>query len=59
MKFISVSQAAELLQIKVSTVRYMIFKKQIPFYKVGRSIRFSEQDLVSWVLGNKQGGLNE
>lgn len=52
-KLLTVEQAAIQLNLKVSRVRYEVFKKTIPFYKIGRSIRFSEKDLANWLLAHK------
>lgn len=45
----SVSQTAEFLNLKVSRVRNMVFKKQIPYLKVGASIRFDKEQLQNWI----------
>lgn len=48
-KFITILEAAELLNLKVSRLRYEIFHKRIPFFKVGRTIMFDPIELVEWV----------
>jgi excisionase family DNA binding protein len=55
-KILTLEQAANLLNLKVSRLRYEVFKKTIPFLKIGRNIRFSESDLISWLMEKKQGG---
>ena len=62
-QLLTISEAAEFLNLKTSRLRYEVFQKGIPYYKIGRSIRFSEKDLISWVMSKKQtvlvGGTNE
>lgn len=53
-KQLTIEQAANFLNLKVSRLRYEVFKKTIPHYKIGRSIRFSEQDLTAWLNSKKQ-----
>lgn len=59
-KLLTLIEASELLNLKVSRLRYEVFHKRIPHFKIGRSIRFSENELISWVMSQKQiGGSNE
>ena len=53
-RFLTLTQAADFLNFKVSRIRYEVFLKRIPHMKIGRSIRFSEKDLITWVLNQKQ-----
>ena len=53
-KFLTLLEAAELLNLKVSRLRYEVFNKSVPFFKIGRSIRFSEKDLIAWIMNQKQ-----
>lgn len=59
MKLLTIKQAAEFLTMSESRVRYEVFRKNISFFKIGRSIRFNEADLVEWVLSKKKGVPNE
>lgn len=45
-------QACELLNIKESKLRKMVFEKSIPFKKVGRSLRFSSEEIINWLDTN-------
>ena len=51
---IDINRASELLALPHSRIRFEVFRKNIPYYKIGRSIRFSEKDLITWVLDQKQ-----
>lgn len=53
-KFLTVLEAASFLNLKVSRLRYEVFHKNVPHFKIGRSIRFSEKDLIAWILNQKQ-----
>jgi excisionase family DNA binding protein len=37
------------LKLKPSKVRSMIFRKEIPYMKIGRLVRFSRQDIDLWL----------
>lgn len=52
---LTIEEAAAYLNLKVSRIRYEVFKKGIPCYKIGRSIRFSISELDSWVEKKKIG----
>jgi excisionase family DNA binding protein len=40
---------AKKLDVKESTVRSWVFKKEIPFRKIGRLVRFSESAIQDWL----------
>ena len=46
---LSIDDAAKLLQVKVSRLRTAVFKREIPFVRIGRLIRFKESDLRQWI----------
>jgi excisionase family DNA binding protein len=62
-KLLTILEAAELLTIKVSRLRTAVFRKEIPFIKIGRLVRFKEEDLMDWVTANthkvKKGFIDE
>ena len=50
------AQAAEMLNIKLGTLRSMVFHKSIPHIKVGpRTVRFRIKDLEAWVAAREEG----
>lgn len=53
MKIFDIKAAALFLSLTESRIRYEVFHKRIPYFKVGRSIRFDEKDLINWVLNQK------
>lgn len=58
-ELIDTKQAAAYLNMKVSRLRNLVFIKQIPFLKIGASVRFNKSDLVAWLENKKQGVQNE
>lgn len=46
---LDMKQAASLLCCSISTMRRLILNRQIPFYRVGHSIRFSKEELARYL----------
>lgn len=46
---LDVNEVAELLGVTVRFVRRLVAERRIPFYKVGKFIRFRSTDLADWV----------
>lgn len=53
---LNINQIANRLGIKQSTVRFLVFKKRIPFTKVGKAVRFSEERINEWLKKNEKLG---
>ena len=53
-RFLTLTEAAQYLNLKVSRMRYEVFHRSISYFKIGRSIRFDERDLIMWVANKKQ-----
>ena len=51
--YLSFQEAQEFLNVKESWLRNAVFKKEIPFHKFNRLIRFDMNDLLLWTLKNK------
>lgn len=47
------TEACEFLKIKKSRLRTAVFRKEIPFLKIGRLIRFDLSDLKLWIEEKK------
>jgi len=48
---ITIKELSKLLDVKPSWIKSMVFKKQIPFIKLGKKhIRFSRQAIQKWVV---------
>ncbi len=52
-KFLTVEDVAEMLQVTRTTI-YNLKKKGLPFIKLGKNIRFDQDEVVQWVKSNTQ-----
>jgi hypothetical protein len=50
---ILIEQAAEILQMKVGTVRRLVNELEIPHYKREHNIYFFEDELIKWIEDSK------
>ena len=48
-EILTIKEAAKFLNIKVSNLRSAVFKRKIPYFKLGALIRFKKSDLVEWL----------
>ena len=48
-KLLTKTEIAELLNVSVSTIEHYVFFKKIPFIKIGKLVRFSEDEISKWV----------
>ena len=48
-ELLSMEEVAKLLSVKISWIRSLVFKKQIPYLKIGKHIRFSTTEIEKWV----------
>jgi excisionase family DNA binding protein len=53
-KLLTIWEVCEQYQISTHHLRSLIFKKQIPFIKLGRLIRFNRQQLDDWIKVNSR-----
>jgi excisionase family DNA binding protein len=54
----TVVETSLFLNLKVSRIRSLIFKNEIPFHKLGSTVFFIKSELEIWAF-NLKGGLNE
>ena len=50
---ILIEQAAEILQMKIGTVRRLVNDQEIPHYKREHNIYFFEDELIKWIEDSK------
>jgi predicted HTH domain antitoxin len=50
---ILIERAAEILQMKVNTVRRLVNNREIPHYKREHNIYFFEDELIKWIEDSK------
>ncbi len=46
---IGAKETAEFLNINLETLYDWVQRRKIPYYKIGRSVKFDPQDLDRWV----------
>lgn len=54
MALLDVKQTAEVLGTSVRHVRELIYRKELPYYKVGALVRVDEDDLDAWLAAHRQ-----
>ncbi len=52
-EFFTVGELSEYLGIKKSSLYCMVERREIPFYKIGRLVRFKKADIDAWMEGLK------
>jgi excisionase family DNA binding protein len=50
----NVNEVAAFLGIKAQTVRDMVYRRSIPYRKVGRCLRFDPLEIEQWTRPNKE-----
>jgi len=48
-QFLTAKQLSELLQVDLSTIYLWTHTEFIPFYKLGKTVRFKEEDVLAWL----------
>ena len=48
-QLLTIEEASDFLNLKVSKLRRDVFMKAIPYYKFGSLIRFKKDELLKWV----------
>jgi excisionase family DNA binding protein len=52
-----VAQVASMLEVTESFVRRLVARQRIPFFKIGKFIRFDPDEVWTWVEENRSGVL--
>ena len=55
-KILNLADTAEYLSTKESHVRALVFKNEIPHFKLGRLLRFEIEKLDNWIKENSHEG---
>jgi len=50
---LDIKEAADFLNVKISWLRAAVFRKKIPYIKLNRLLRFSKEELQSWLKSQK------
>lgn len=51
--FLTIKSFCELYSLSEAVVRKWIFQKKIPYYKLGRQIRFDPDEIKEWILSKR------
>lgn len=51
----TIEQCSEYLGFPIQRLRKMCHKKEIPFLKLGRSVRFYRPDIIKWAMSKRVG----
>ena len=54
-KLIGFEEVSRLTSVPASTIRKMVTRKKIPCIRIGKHVRFDEEDIVSWIERSKVG----
>jgi len=55
-KILNPKEVSQLLQVKLSTIYQWTHQDYIPHYKVGRFVRFDEDEIVKWLRKSQCNG---
>lgn len=47
------NEASAITGLKISRLKYEVSRRKVPFVKIGRSVFFHREELLSWVLSFK------
>ncbi|MBI4766893.1 MAG: helix-turn-helix domain-containing protein [Deltaproteobacteria bacterium] len=53
-RYFNIEELSRYLGIKKSTIYSRVGKREIPYYKIGRLIRFRREDIDRWIEGHKR-----
>jgi excisionase family DNA binding protein len=57
-KFLTIEDLAEMLQVTRTTV-YNLQSKGLPFIKLGRNIRFDQDEVIEWIKNGQEASSQE
>ncbi len=57
-KYLTIEDVSEMLQVTRSTI-YNLKKRGLPFIKLGKTIRFDQEEVISWIKANNERTVNQ
>jgi excisionase family DNA binding protein len=51
---LTIEQVADLLQVSEKTVRRLMLSKRLPHVRLGRVVRFRQDELLRWIEARKE-----
>lgn len=53
MRYMSIEELADFLELSTSYIYKLTCAKAIPFYKIGKVLRFNQNEIIAWLEGKK------
>ncbi|MEO6653113.1 MAG: helix-turn-helix domain-containing protein [Ilumatobacteraceae bacterium] len=47
-RYLTIDEVAELLGVKPCFVRRLVWERRIPYYKIGKFVRFDPDEIEAW-----------
>lgn len=57
-KFLTIEDVADMLQVTRTTI-YNLKKKGLPYIKLGKNIRFNQEEVINWVMNSTREATKE
>ena len=57
--YLNVNDVAQLVQLSVQTIRRYTMRKEIPFHKINRAVRYKKTEIELWVEKREAAALNQ
>lgn len=52
-RFVGINELAKYLDVSINTLRYWVWRKEIPYFKVGKSVKFDIIEINDWLKDKK------
>lgn len=57
-KYLTIDDVSEMLQVTRTTI-YNLKKRGLPFIKLGKTIRFDQEEVINWIKENNERTVNQ
>jgi excisionase family DNA binding protein len=57
-EFLTILDLSETFSLKKSTLYSLVESGELPYYRIGRLIRFKKQDIDTWMENHRKEGIN-
>lgn len=58
-QLLTIEDLSHYLNVPIATIRDWVFKRQLPYKKIGRHVRFDPLDIREWLCERSQNGHRE
>jgi len=52
-RFVGIVELAKYLDVSIKTIRHWVFTKHIPYFKMGRLVKFDLREIETWTKESK------